>query len=75
MAATRSVKLAEGRDGTPAERQVPRILVVKAAGAGAKVERCTCKYTVNEVTLKPRVCLEEGAEVLGVVVVEAERPC
>ena len=42
---------------------------------GVKVERCTCKYAVNEAVLKSRVCLEEGVEVLGVVVVEVGRPC
>lgn len=47
----------------------------EAASTRAKIECSACKYAVEKVAFKFWVGLEEGAEVLNVVAVEARRPC
>lgn len=74
MSTASGVKGAKGNDGAPAKCQVARILVFEAASARAEIESSACKYTIKEVTSKLQVHLEEGAEMLNIVIIEVRCP-
>lgn len=74
MSSARRVKIPECSDGTPAEGQIVGVLVGKAHGFRAKIERRAGENAVSKVPAKAWVAGEKPAEAVMIILVDARGP-
>jgi hypothetical protein len=68
------IEVAERCDRTPAEGEVSKIDMLKAAGLRSKVECRASEYAIEEISFELGVRFKKRAQMADVIVVQVGRP-